>query len=65
MKVSVLVSAVLLVCAAQGAIAACSDTQVTDVTNPTLTVLLTGNTVCVSNGSGWQSQEQHRTGEQL
>lgn len=31
-----------------------------DVTNA-----LQGNTVCVPNGSGWEWQEQHRTGGQL
>lgn len=39
-------------------------TQVTDATNPTLTVLLSGNTVCAQrNGDRWQ--EEHKTNSEL
>lgn len=57
MKITILASTIALMCVAQGAIAACGDTQIVD-TN--LTNLLSGSTVCVSNGSGgWENQEQH------
>jgi len=60
MKLSIVVSAILLAGLTNGATAACSDTQIVDAA---LTTLLSGNTVCVSNAKpgwgGWENQEEH------
>lgn len=70
MKLSILVSAIVLACVTEGASAACSDPQIVDATgDPALTTLLSGNTVCVSSSTpgwgGWENQEEHLAGGAL
>lgn len=64
MKLPLIASAVVFAFAAEGAVAACSApaaTQVRHNTTPSLTTLLSGNTVCaVRGGDRWQ--EEHHAG---
>jgi len=63
LSISMLASGLLLVGVTEGANAACGDSQ---IMNAALTSLLSGNTVCVSNGSGgWENQEEHVSGGAL
>lgn len=62
MKLSMIAGVIVFAFATNGAMAACASpsTQVTDSTTPSLTNLLSGNTVCVAGPGGtWKYQEQH------
>lgn len=70
MKNLILLPTVLFTVMAGDAIAACTGTQITDVSSPSLSTLLSGNTVCVGTNltnpsAPWNNQEQHKVGGTL